>query len=204
MTLKEKIVTLLKDQQGLSDREITNILFGKEYPQQSINQTCNLLEKKGIIIRSKELGKIRNYPSKDKPFIKKIESSTELKDDNKKLSEDEVKKILEKYLTINGWSLSISWGKSSGTDIIAHKDLKKWIIEVKGCGSLNPMRVNYFLSVLGEILQRMDNQEAKYSVAFPDLKQFRNLWERLPQLSKERTQVTALFINFDGNIEEIS
>ena len=65
------------------------------------------------------------------------------------------------------------------------------------------MRVNYFLHALGEILQRMNNKEAKYSIAFPDLKQFRNLWERLPQLAKERTQATALFINFDGKVEEI-
>ena len=93
MTLKEKISNLLKDRPGLTDREITNILFGKEYPQQRINQTCRALEKKGIIIRNKELEKIRNYLSKDKSFTKKIESSIELSYDNKKLSEDEVKKF---------------------------------------------------------------------------------------------------------------
>ncbi len=33
------------------------------------------------------------------------------------------------------------------------------------------MRVNYFLSVLGETLQRRDDETAKYSMALPDLEQ---------------------------------
>jgi hypothetical protein len=202
MTLKEKIVNLLKDQPGLTDREITNILFGKEYPQQSINQSCRNLEQKEIIVRNNEVGKIKNYLLKDKSLIKKVESSIGQNDNNEKLSEDEVKKILEKYLAVNGWSVNISWGKSSGADIVAQKDLKKWVIEVKGCGSSNPMRVNYFLHALGEILQRTDNQETKYSIAFPDLKQFRNLWERLPQVAKDRTRITVLFINYNDSVFE--
>ena len=63
------------------------------------------------------------------------------------------------------------------------------------------MRVNYFLHVLGEAPQRMDDPHAAYSIALPDLKQFRNLWGRLPQLAKQRTGITAIFVNEDGNVE---
>ena len=55
------------------------------------------------------------------------------------------------------------------------------------------MRVNYFLSMLGETLQRMDDPDASYSIAVPDLPQFRGLWARLPALAKSRTQISAIF-----------
>ncbi len=201
MTLKEKIIDLLKKQKGLEDREITNILFTKGYPQQSINQACRSLEKEGILNRIPELGKIRNYYVKDRPIIKK-KNPQQKSIDNNYLSEDQIKKILENFLYNKGWATNIAWGRKSGPDIVAVRNTEKWIIEVKGCGSLNAMRVNYFLGVLGEILQRMDEEDAKYSIAFPDLKQFRNLWERFPSIAKRRTKITSLFIDSVGNIVE--
>jgi hypothetical protein len=69
-------------------------------------------------------------------------------------------------------------------------------------GSLDAMRVNYFLGVLGETLQRMDDPKASYSIALPDRKQFRNLWNRLPVLAKQRTQITALFVSDGGQVEQ--
>jgi hypothetical protein len=64
------------------------------------------------------------------------------------------------------------------------------------------MRVNYFLAVLGELLQRMDDGSAKYSIALPDLQQFRNLWLRLPRLAKQKTGISCLFVDSRGNIQE--
>ena len=74
---------------------------------------------------------------------------------------------------------------------------------MKGGGSLDPMRVNYFLAVLGEALQRMDDPAARYSIALPDMKQFRGLWSRLPALAKTRTQITALFVAPSGDVVEV-
>ena len=54
--------------------------------------------------------------------------------------------------------------------------------------------VNYFLAVLGETLQRMDDRDARYSIAFPDMPQYRRLWGRLPELAKRRTRITALLV----------
>lgn len=72
---------------------------------------------------------------------------------------------------------------------------------LEGAGSLQPMRVNYFLAILGETLQRMGDASACYSIALPDMPQFRNLWGRLPDLAKQRTKITALFVSADGQIE---
>jgi hypothetical protein len=62
------------------------------------------------------------------------------------------------------------------------------------------MRVNYFVAILGEMLQRMDDPNARYSIALPDLAQFRGLWERLPRLAKTRTRISALFVDAKGHV----
>ena len=49
----------------------------------------------------------------------------------------------------------------------------------------NRCAVNYFLAVLGELLQKMDEQACRYSIALPDLPQFRGLWDRLPREAKK-------------------
>lgn len=120
------------------------------------------------------------------------------------LQEDEVKEHLRAFLESGGWRTTIAPGKTHGIDIDAFKEDKRWIIEVKGCGSRNEMRVNYFLAALGELLQRMNNPRAKYSIAFPDLVQFRGLWERLGTVAKSRTGITCLFVRSHGEVDETS
>ena len=86
--------------------------------------------------------------------------------------------------------------------IRAFREGERWIIEVKGISSLPAMRVNYFLAILGETLQRMDDPDSK-SICLPNVQQFRNLWARLPRLAKRRTQITALFVAVTGEVAEV-
>ncbi len=60
------------------------------------------------------------------------------------------------------------------------------------------MRTNFFLAALGEILQRMDRADVEYSVCFPDMAAYRQLWEKLPLLARERTHLSALFMDASG------
>lgn len=119
------------------------------------------------------------------------------------LSEDDVKRAIQAYLIRDGWKCVVKWGQEHGTDIDATRDARRWIIEAKGQGLRSEMRVNYFLGALGETLQRMSEPEAKYSIAVPDIQQFRRLWERLPKLAKSRTGITALFVGVDGRVIEV-
>lgn len=119
------------------------------------------------------------------------------------LTEDGLKRSLEAWLKADSWTVTIAWGRGHGIDIDACKAGRRWIIEAKGQGSRNAMRVNYFLGVLGELLQRMTDEQARHSVALPDLPQFRALWERLPRLAKARTGITALFVASSGQIREV-
>jgi hypothetical protein len=51
-TLKDKIIMLLKNKDGLTDREITNAILGVNEPQQYVNQICRSLEGKGVLKRT--------------------------------------------------------------------------------------------------------------------------------------------------------
>jgi hypothetical protein len=119
------------------------------------------------------------------------------------IPEKKIKQVLENYLTSRGWGSEIVWSTSNhGIDIEARRGAERWIIQVKGSTSFPAVLINNFLLVLGEIVQRMDEPDCKYSIALPDIEQFRRLWERLPELAKSRMQVTALFVNFEGKVAE--
>lgn len=201
-TLPEQITELISKAPGLTDREITNALRGATAPQQPINIAARALVNKGILIRGKrDDGLIGNYLSgmvipEARPTIKSATG-----EDNH-LSEDEAKEILRLWLESSGWSAQIAWGRARGIDIEARRGNERWVIEVKGIGSRSEMRVNYFIAMLGETLQRMNDPTAKYSIAVPDVAQFRNLWTRLPDLAKTRTTISAIFVGADGTVEE--
>ncbi|HWA18068.1 MAG TPA: hypothetical protein VG757_03670 [Devosia sp.] len=180
---------------GLSDREITNILFSHSKHPSQVNQECRLLEQSGVLKRQSDNESIRNYlagvPSPNaSPAISP-----------KFISEDDVKRAVSVWLVADGWSTTVRWGRDRGIDIFAQRGEESWIVEAKGSGSLQPMRVNYFLSMLGETLQRMVSEEARYSIALPDFPQFRGLWKRLPALAKARTTITMLFVTEAGEVE---
>lgn len=122
------------------------------------------------------------------------------------LSEDQIKEAIKNWLEGENWRTTIAWGKKQGIDIEAvhNQTQKRWIIEVKGPGSRPPMRVNYFIGILGETLQRMSDIKADYSIALPDLPQYRNLWTKLPSLAKKRTTITLLLITKDGKVSHIT
>lgn len=198
----DKLFAEIQKTPGLSDRELTDILCGVDKHPSRVNQEARLLESSKRIVRRRRVdGLIGNYPEgavadAAKPVKPEIARTPE------RLSEDEIKEFLDAWLQSQGWSTRIAWHKSRGVDIEALRDGQRWLIEVKGLGSRDAMRVNYFLGILGEILQRMADPDAKYSIALPDIAQFHGLWSRLPELAKSRTTITALFVSPDGIVRE--
>jgi hypothetical protein len=96
------------------------------------------------------------------------------------LSENEVKRAVGAALQAEGWDVVTQWGHARGIDLEARRGGERLVVEAKGEGSLNPMRVNYFLHALGELLQRMRTGDARYGLAFPAHRQFVGLILRLP------------------------
>jgi hypothetical protein len=119
------------------------------------------------------------------------------------MKEDAVKKHLEKWLKQAGWTVRVAWGHKPGIDLDAKKNGKRWIIEAKGSGSRYQMRRNYFSSIIGDTLQRMDQAGARYFIAFPDLDQYRRLWKKFPNLAKRRTKITMLLVGAKGAVVEL-
>jgi hypothetical protein len=96
------------------------------------------------------------------------------------LSEDIVKAAVKSALERDGWTTDVRFGRLHGIDINATRGNERIILEAKGEGSLDAMRVNYFLGALGELLQRMDSPSARYGLALPAHRQFTRLIARLP------------------------
>ncbi len=202
----EKLLEVIKSSPGQTDRQITNRLFGRATHPSKVNQEARLLERKGLVTRRVgEQGHICNYAiSSGRKEVSKLMSKPAIVASSEIVSEDDVKKHIAIWLEESGWKVKVAWGKVRGIDIEATRGQKRWVIEAKGQGSLQPMRVNYFIAMLGETLQRMSDPLAKYSIAMPDIPQFRGLWERLPSLAKERTQITAIFVTASGQVFESS
>jgi hypothetical protein len=187
-----------------SDREIADRLCGVCQPQQPINSICRRLAGKKLIVRrNRQDGILGNYLSNDASSDQPTQVAEPEDQQSLEQTEDRIKHMLNDHLTSKGWMIrSIAWGKKPGIDIEAECAGQRWLIEVKGIGSRSQMRANYFLGVLGELLCRMTDRDAKYSIAVPDVPQFRNLWRRLPAETKSRTRITALFVGEAGVVEE--
>lgn len=200
ITFPDRVLALVGEVPGITDRELTNRLLSTATHPSQVNQACRLLASKGLLERvRREDGLTGNYLLDG---FRAINVETQLPVSHPPLSEDAIKAALEVWLRNEGWQVDIAWGKTRGIDIHARRGTERWIIEAKGCGSLAPMRVNYFLAVIGETLQRMDDPNARYSIALPEMSQFRGLWNRLPPLAKTRLELTALFVDENGRVQE--
>jgi len=196
MTVKEEIMEAITQFPGMTDTELE-----KRYKRshQTINIACRELASKGFLIRQPnpdKNGNIGNYPTDKAPDIK----STIEPVAGDELDEDAVKACIKDWLETQGWSVKVAWGKNHGVDIEAVKENERWLIEAKGPGSRQAMRHNYFIGILGETLQRMDCENTKYSIAFPDMPVYRGLWDRLPSLAKRRTGIDMILVSKDKTV----
>lgn len=200
--LKEQILNLLGERDGLTDRQIAETLRGAHAPKQPIHQACHQLERTGNLARVKRAdGLIGNYLRDSELATRAPLPAPVPKGEEDPFCEDSLKQLLKVWLQDQGWIVKVAWGKERGIDVEATRGSERWVIEVKGRGS-QAMRVNYFVAMLGETLQRMDDPEAKYSISLPALDQLQGLWSRLPKLAKLRTQISALFVHTDGSVVE--
>ena len=120
------------------------------------------------------------------------------------LEEDEVKDILQRHLESQDWEVKVRRGQTKGIDVEATRSTEHWVIEAKGWASgKEQQQGNYFLAALGEVLQRMERDDVKYSLAFPDIPRYRALWDRIPRLAKHRTGVSCLFVDKAGQVVEV-
>jgi hypothetical protein len=198
---RDRVLDFIAAFPGRDDDEIASAL--KITPRQSVNQICRRLSQDGKLRRERgPRGKLVNYCTGDQPKI--VQQTDPPKSTSKGLEEDQVKAALKAHLERDGWSVEVAWGRARGIDVVALRGAERWIIECKGAGSLPPMQNNYFVGVIGELMQRMSDERAKHSVAFPDVPKFRRLWSELPLIVKDRLKLSALMVGEDGGVVEVS
>lgn len=201
--LSQRILDHLQEQPGCSDRELTDSLVGRGRPLLPVNTSCRAMSAQGLITRSmREDGVLGNFlPGQIVPIVPeqpKLDGTVQ-----EESNEEDVKQVLQQWLESQSYMVERAMARSHGIDIEAVDCAGKrprWIIEVKGFSSKDPVNSNFFLSVLGEALQRMSDSSARYSIALPDTKRYRHLWESLPTIAKERTGITCLLIAAGGKI----
>ena len=118
------------------------------------------------------------------------------------LSEKLIRQNLENYLTERGWEIEDIRSTNRGIDLNARMHVIRWTIRANCFQLSREGIVVSFVSAIGEIVQRMNDPNRRYSIVLPDIPPFRRLWDRLPDTAKERIQITALFVQSTGNIIE--
>ena len=168
--------------------------------RQSVNQAARRLEAQGRLRRlTGPDGKIVNATS-DGPVqdaFPPVPESRNAGIDPGRITEDEVKRAVHDFLTQRGFDVAVAWGRVRGVDIDArHADGRRYVIEAKAeVGKNGAQQVNYFLGMLGELVQRMDDAHASYGIALPANRQYRGLVDRLPELAKERLRLSVFWVS---------
>jgi len=73
MTLADKIFSELGQSDGLSDRQLSEAIFGTRHRSAQVNGECRYLENRDLIVRKKQVDEpIRNYLARSKPHLKLV------------------------------------------------------------------------------------------------------------------------------------
>jgi hypothetical protein len=172
--------------------------------RQAVNQAARRLEAQGRLRRfTGPDGKIVNaLPDSPAQLTSELTPPPVVPGvDHRRITEDEVKEAVRAYLTGRGFEVSVAWDRVRGIDIDAwHADGRRYVIEAKDeVGKSGPQQVNYFVGMLGELVQRMDDVQASYGIALPDNRQYRGLVNRLPTLARERLRLAVSWVSREGD-----
>lgn len=212
VTQKARIISLLTERPGLTDREITHDLQGIGAPQQAVNQACRQLERDGLLRRDPEkhgAGRtlIRNRlgdetASTGVPTAAPIPTLSAPPPEDPRFHEDYVKEASRQYLAARGWEpIEVAWGRSHGVDLTASRGQQALHVEAKGLAPSQQQKTNYFINALGELLQHMQDANSFHALALPDDPVYRGLWDRLPEPARAALKLSVFLIGTSGNIE---
>lgn len=102
---------------------------------------------------------------------------------------------------IKSWLGEHGWEYNENKDYIeAHSGEKRWVINVQGMkrGRRQTLPVK-----LSEVIKRIDDVNAHYSIAFNDSITYRRQWNEIPEAVKERLNMSVILADKKGNITEL-
>jgi hypothetical protein len=203
-TIAERLLEAIRFR-ALDDDQLAKRLGVSQ--RQSINQTARKLEAQGLLRRHiGPDGKIVNAlpeTSAPGPLVASTRPTSVSSSQHQAssvgvspITEDEVKGAVRDRLVAEGFDVTVAWGREPGIDLIArHTDGRCFIIEAKAeKGVAGAQQHNYFVGMLGELVQRMTDPDATYAIALPMNRQYRGLVDRLPALARERLGLQIFWV----------
>jgi hypothetical protein len=203
VTIAERLLEAIRFK-ALDDDQLAKRLGVTQ--RQSINQTARRLEAQGLLRRyAGPDGKIVNALPDARPPGPAVTSTRAVPKravdersvaGSSAITEDEVKGAVRAHLVAEGFDVLVAWGHAPGIDLDArHSDGRRYIVEAKAeKGVTGAQQHNYFVGMLGELVQRMDDADATYAVALPENRQYRGLVDRLPRLARERLGLRVFWV----------
>lgn len=190
-TAERIIAELERASRPLADAELADVLGLRH---QAVNQTCRSLERQGRIRRLQTVGAPIRNALLAAPVGPEAAGAVIPTPSARLLTEDEVKAAVQDDLVARGYDVEVAWGRSRGVDIVARRNDERLLLEAKGEAANPPQQVNYFLGAIGELVQRLDDPDARYGLALPDHRQYRGLATRLPRLAWTRLHLVVVFV----------
>lgn len=132
-------------------------------------------------------------------FSNKVEMKNFAYEGSAGLDEDTVKTSVADFLRSRGYTVSVGKKRERGADMRATKDGLKLIVEAKGEGSRSEMFNNFFISILGEVLQRMNEQAAEYGIALPAHRKYARLIEELSDNPRWVLRLNFYLVRFSSD-----
>ena len=108
-----------------------------------------------------------------------------------------MKAAVRDYLKAKGYDVTVAWGHERGIDIEA-RGPDRILIEAKGEVASDQQQGSYFIGALGELVQRLDDLDARYGLALPDNRRYRGLVNRLPALARNRLRLVVFMVKRTG------
>ena len=200
-TVAQRVIAALREHGPKNDDQLAALIGADRH---HVNQVARALEKGEMLKRSVgPRGKLINVLVRDAGAGAKAEPPAKTQP-TQLMAEDTVKRALYAYLEARGCIGRVAWAHAPGIDIDVTGPDGRLIIEAKGEAASNPQQLNYFLGALGELVQRMSDESARYGLAFPDNRQYRRLASRLPTPVWPRLRLVVYLVAADGKVTTLA
>jgi len=201
---------------GMTDAELSTMLVKRH---QHINTTCRLLADQGLIVRDTShcgiVNRLRGYSS---PPVR-VAHREPLSTSSEWAWEGNVQSRVATYLAATGWSIirvADTAQRERGVDIIADRDGRRLLVEVKGwpsstyargehAGQPKPTQpglqaTHWFAEGLTTLIRRGTEPGARLALALPGMPRYRTLLAEAGW-ALDRLDIRVYLVTADGAVE---
>jgi hypothetical protein len=217
MTVADDVIRALRARPaGMTDAELSAMLVKRH---QHINTTCRQLADQGLIVRDTSHGGIVNRLRGDVPPQVRVADGEPPSTASGWAWEGNVQSCVATHLAATGWSIirvADTAQRERGVDIIADRDGRRLLVEVKGwpsstyargerAGQPKPTQpglqaTHWFAEGLTTLIRRGAESGARLALALPDMLRYRTLLAEAGW-ALDRLDIRVYLVTADGAVE---